>query len=79
MLPAIRALKDLTFTRPGIAYVVPVCLYIYDPPPSSFSPCPSIKHILRYLYGTLDYGVILHRTSPTSLVDYTNADWFMMP
>lgn len=74
---AIRALKDLTFTRPNIAYVVPICLYIYDS--SSFSPCPSMKHILRYLYETLDYGVMLHQTSPASLVDYTDVDWGMMP
>jgi hypothetical protein len=35
----------------------------------------ALKRILRYLYGSLDYGLLL-RPSPTlELVVYTDADW----
>jgi hypothetical protein len=58
--------------------------------PTSFSKCASIwthhgphltdlKRILRYLRGSLDYGLLL-QTSPTSeLVVYTDADWVGCP
>jgi hypothetical protein len=39
----------------------------------------ALKWILRYLYGSLDYGLLL-RPSPTSeLVVYTDADWASCP
>jgi hypothetical protein len=34
-----------------------------------------MKHILRYLQGTLDYGLLLRRSSGSDLVVYTDADW----
>lgn len=52
------ALQYLTFTRPDIAYAVQqVCLYMHDPrePHLAF-----VKHILRYIRGTLDHGLQLH-------------------
>lgn len=52
------ALQYLTFTRPDIAYAVQqVCLYMHDPrePHLTF-----VKHILRYIRGTLDHGLQLH-------------------
>jgi hypothetical protein len=33
------------------------------------------KHILHYLQGTLDHGLLLHRASISDLIIYTNADW----
>jgi hypothetical protein len=37
------------------------------------------KRILRYLQGTLDLGLLLHRTSTSDLVVYTDADWANCP
>jgi hypothetical protein len=34
-----------------------------------------MKRLLRYLRGTLDYGLLLGRSSTAELVVYTVADW----
>jgi hypothetical protein len=62
------ALQYLTFTRLDIAYAVQqVCLYMHDP----WEPhLGAMKRILQYLQGTLDLGLLLHRTSPTNLTIY---------
>ena len=71
------ALQYLTFTRPDIAYVVQqVCLYMHDPREPHLS---ALKRILRYLQGTLDLRLHLHRTSPADLTVYTDADWAGCP
>lgn len=67
------ALQYLTFTRPNIAYAVQqACLHMYDPRElhANLHKC-----ILRYLKGTINYGLQLHWTSPTSITAYTDADW----
>nr|GEY50881.1 ribonuclease H-like domain-containing protein [Tanacetum cinerariifolium] len=57
------ALQYLTFTRPDLSYVVQqVCLYMHDPRDPHFT---ALKHILRYVRGTFDYGLQLH-VSPTA-------------
>nr|GEZ31389.1 ribonuclease H-like domain-containing protein [Tanacetum cinerariifolium] len=67
------SLQYLTFTRPDISYVVQqVCLYMHDPQESHFS---ALKRILRYIQGTLDYGLQLFSSSTTYLVAYSDADW----
>jgi hypothetical protein len=38
-----------------------------------------MKHILRYLQETPDYSLLLHRSSSSDLVVYTNADWAGCP
>ncbi|XP_021763659.1 protein FAM98A-like [Chenopodium quinoa] len=35
----------------------------------------ALKHILRYLQGTLSYGLHLYKSSRDRLVSYTDADW----
>jgi hypothetical protein len=71
------ALQYLTFSRPDIAYAVQqVCLHMHTPREPHLT---ALKRILRYLRGSLDYGLLL-RTSPTSeLVVYTDADWAGCP
>jgi hypothetical protein len=66
------ALQYLTFSRPNIAYVVQqVCLHMHTPQEPHLT---TLKRILRYLYGSIDYG-LLFRPSPTSeLVVYTDGD-----
>ncbi|GJY62226.1 ribonuclease H-like domain-containing protein [Tanacetum coccineum] len=39
----------------------------------------SIKRILRYVHGTLDYGLQLFSSSTTELVAYSDADWAGCP
>jgi hypothetical protein len=38
-----------------------------------------MKRILRYLRGTLDFGLLLRRSSGSDLVAYTDADWDACP
>jgi hypothetical protein len=39
----------------------------------------ALKQILRYLRGTLDFGLLLRRSSTTELHVYTDADWAGCP
>jgi hypothetical protein len=39
----------------------------------------AMKHILRYLRGTPDFGLLLCRSSSSDLVVYTDADWAGCP
>nr|GFC62246.1 ribonuclease H-like domain-containing protein [Tanacetum cinerariifolium] len=67
------SLQYLTFTRPDISYAVQqVCLYMHDHREPYFS---AHKRILRYVHGTVDYGLQLFSSSITYLVAYSNADW----
>ena len=67
------ALQYLTFTRPDISYVVQqVCLFMHDPRVEHMA---AIHIILRYLQGTLDYGLQLYKSPISSLLSYTDADW----
>nr|GFC13970.1 ribonuclease H-like domain-containing protein [Tanacetum cinerariifolium] len=67
------SLQYLTFTRPDISYAVQhVCLYMHDPREPHFL---ALKQILRYVRGTLDYGLRLFSSSTTYLVAYLDADW----
>nr|GEZ95005.1 ribonuclease H-like domain-containing protein [Tanacetum cinerariifolium] len=67
------SLQYLTFTRPDISYAVQqVCLHMHDPQEPYFS---ALKRILRYVYGTLDYGLQVFSFSTTDLVAYSDADW----
>ncbi|GJR65702.1 ribonuclease H-like domain-containing protein [Tanacetum coccineum] len=57
------ALRYLTFTRLDLSYAFQqVCLYMHDPRDPHFT---ALKRILRYVRGTLDYGLQLHVTSTT--------------
>jgi hypothetical protein len=67
------ALQYLTFIRPDITYAVQqVCLHMHDPQEPHLT---ALKRLLRYLRGTVDYGLLLHRSPSTELVVYTDADW----
>ncbi|GJU57823.1 ribonuclease H-like domain-containing protein [Tanacetum coccineum] len=71
------SLQYLTFTRPDISYAVQqVCLYMHDPREPHFL---ALKRILRYVRGTLDFGLQLYASSTGSLVAYTDADWAGFP
>jgi hypothetical protein len=67
------ALQYLIFIRPDISYAMQqVCLHMHDP----WEPhLAALKHLLCYLRGTIDYGLLLHRSTSSELVVYTDADW----
>jgi hypothetical protein len=67
------ALQYLAFTRPDISYAVQqVCLHMHDPREPHLA---ALKRLLRYLRGTVHYGLLLHRSTASELVVYTDADW----
>jgi hypothetical protein len=39
----------------------------------------AMKHILRYIQGTSNYGLLLRRSSSSDLVVYTDTDWAGCP
>lgn len=71
------ALQYLTLTRPEITYAVQqACLYMHDPRLPHMS---HVKCVLRYLKGTLDHGLCITVSSPTTLTPYSDADWAECP
>ncbi|KAK2358026.1 hypothetical protein QL285_095246 [Trifolium repens] len=49
-----------------------VCLFIHDPKTPHLS---ALKRIIRYIQGTLDFGLHLYPSSIDKLVTYTHANW----
>jgi hypothetical protein len=72
-----RALQYLTFTHLDITYAVQqICLHMHDPQESHLT---AMKRTLRYLWGTLDYDLLLRRSASSELIVYTDADWTVCP
>lgn len=68
----VGTLQYLTFTRLDIAFAVnSVCQFMQAPTDVHMG---LVKHILRYLHGTLEYGLTF-TTGSTSLTGYCDADW----
>nr|GEX02204.1 ribonuclease H-like domain-containing protein [Tanacetum cinerariifolium] len=73
----IHQLDYLTFTHPDISYAVQqVCLYMHHPREPHFS---ALKRVLRYVRGTLDYGLQLFSSSTADLVAYSDINWVGFP
>jgi hypothetical protein len=71
------ALQYLTFTHLDITYAVQqICLHMHDPQESHLT---AMKRTLRYLWGTLDYALLLRRSASSELIVYTDADWTVCP
>ncbi|KAK1653747.1 hypothetical protein QYE76_071552 [Lolium multiflorum] len=73
------ALQYLTLTRPELQYAVQqVCLHMHAPRDAHWA---AVKRILRYVCGTMGYGLSLHASPSTStdLVAYLDADWAGCP
>ncbi|GJV40170.1 ribonuclease H-like domain-containing protein [Tanacetum coccineum] len=70
-------LEYLTFTHPDISYAVQeVCLHMHDSRKPHFS---ALERVLRYVHGTLDFGLQLYASSIGFLVAYFDADWVDCP
>ncbi|XP_051229419.1 uncharacterized mitochondrial protein AtMg00810-like [Lolium perenne] len=75
----VGALQYLTLTRPELQYAVQqVCLHMHAPQDAHWV---AVKRILRYVCGTMGYGLSLHASPSTStdLVAYSDADWAGCP
>lgn len=69
----VGALQYLTLTRPDISFAVnKVCQYLHSPTTQHWS---AVKRILRYLCGTLGYGLYLRRSPSLFLSAFSDADW----
>ncbi|XP_021317708.1 uncharacterized protein LOC110435924 [Sorghum bicolor] len=69
--------KYLTFTRPDITYAFQqICLHMHDLREPHLT---ALKRILRYLRGSVDFGLLHRRSSSTELIVYTDADWAGCP
>ena len=67
------ALQYLNITRPDIAFAVnQACRSLHSPQPTDWI---RLRHLLRYLKGTIEYGLHFKRTSDLSLTAYSDADW----
>nr|GEW10406.1 ribonuclease H-like domain-containing protein [Tanacetum cinerariifolium] len=70
-------IQYLIFTRLDLSYAIQqICLYKHDPRKPHFA---ALKRILRYVQGTMDFGLQLYVFATTSLVGYTDADWTGCP
>nr|GEU50477.1 ribonuclease H-like domain-containing protein [Tanacetum cinerariifolium] len=65
-------LQYLTFTGPDLSCAVQqICLYMHDPREPHLA---TLKRILRYVRGTLVFGLQLYTSSESSLVAFFDAD-----
>ncbi|KAM0002129.1 putative RNA-directed DNA polymerase [Helianthus debilis subsp. tardiflorus] len=69
----VGALQYLTITRPDLSYAVNQL--------SQFLHCPTVDHfravkrLLRYVKGTISFGLSYSRSHPPDIVGYSDADW----
>ena len=68
----IRSLMYLVNTRPDICFAVnTLSQYMVEPRSVHWI---GAKHVLRYIAGSMDFGLDYVRGDGVSLVDYTNSD-----
>jgi hypothetical protein len=73
----VRVVYYLLFTHPEITYVVQqICLHMHDPQEPHRT---TMKRTLCYLWGTLDYGLLLQCSASSELTVYTDVDWVGYP
>lgn len=69
----VGALQYLTFTRPDIAFAVnQVCQFMHNPREKHML---AVKRILRYVKGTVHYGLQFYKGGSQTLTAYSDADW----
>ncbi|XP_023751168.1 uncharacterized mitochondrial protein AtMg00810-like [Lactuca sativa] len=72
-LSLVGALRYLTITRPDLSYAVnQVSRFLHAPTIAHYQ---AVKRILRYVKGTLNYGLHFTTPSASSLIGYSDADW----
>ncbi|XP_019258479.1 PREDICTED: uncharacterized protein LOC109236724 [Nicotiana attenuata] len=73
----VGALQYLTMTRSDIAFAVNTASQHLHPPTST--RLAAVKCILRYIAGTLDFGLLLKPVTTYFLTVYSDSDWAGCP
>ncbi|GJX01308.1 retrovirus-related pol polyprotein from transposon TNT 1-94 [Tanacetum coccineum] len=69
----VGSLQYVTLSRPNIAFAVnKVCQYMHAPTKNHWS---AVKWILLYLHGTVEHGMLICRSSGSTLQAFTNMLW----
>ncbi|GJT27423.1 retrovirus-related pol polyprotein from transposon TNT 1-94 [Tanacetum coccineum] len=67
------SLQYVTLSRPDIAFAVDnISQYMHAPTENHWS---AVKRILRYLHGTVDHGMLIRRSSGSTLQAFTHMLW----
>ena len=70
----VGSLRYLTCTRPDILYAIGV-VSRYMENPTTTTHLKAAKKILRYLKGTIDFGLYYSVSNDYKLVGYSDSDW----
>lgn len=69
----VGALQYVVITRPDITFAMnKVCQFMHRPLDQHFK---AVKRILRYLQGTIDYGIQFTKKTSLDVVGYFDANW----
>ncbi|XP_059075101.1 secreted RxLR effector protein 161-like [Cryptomeria japonica] len=69
----VGSLNYLTTTRPDIAYSINILTQFMAKPLESH--WKAAKRVLRYLQGTIDFGIVYTNHLNVELTGYSNSDW----
>lgn len=73
----VGALQYLTLTRPDISFVVnKVCQFLHAP---SLIHWSAVKIILRYVKGTINFGLRIKKSTSMLVSAFSDADWAGCP
>ncbi|KAJ0500301.1 putative RNA-directed DNA polymerase [Helianthus annuus] len=69
----VGALQYATLSRPDITFAVNrVCQFMHSPTEHQWS---AVKRILRYIQGTVNYGLLIRHDSSSTLHAFTDTSW----
>ncbi|MFS7908934.1 putative RNA-directed DNA polymerase [Helianthus anomalus] len=69
----IGSLQYLAFTRPDFCFAVnKLSQYMHAPTTKHMQ---ALKRVMRYLKGTIHYGLFLNRRQPISITAFADSDW----
>ncbi|XP_019105476.2 uncharacterized mitochondrial protein AtMg00810-like [Beta vulgaris subsp. vulgaris] len=69
----VGSLIYLTLTKPDIAYAVSVISRFMQKPVKRH--LEAVRRILRYMKGTIDYGILYRNNKEIEVVEYCDADY----
>ncbi|XP_019199072.1 PREDICTED: uncharacterized protein LOC109192825 [Ipomoea nil] len=73
----VGALQYLTITCPNLSYAVNrLCQFMHSP---TIDHWGLLKRVLRYIKGTLDFGLRLSTSTTTTIHAYSDSDWAGCP
>ncbi|KAF5449795.1 hypothetical protein F2P56_030207 [Juglans regia] len=71
------SLQYLSLTRPDVSFAInKLSQFMHSPSTLHWS---AVKRLIRYLVGTIDYGIMLRTNSPQTLHAFADADWACDP